>query len=40
MSVSDNSTVAVSRDQEGVYQLLDGYAYGVGDLVVNSYEKS
>ncbi|KAH7350292.1 hypothetical protein BKA66DRAFT_476504 [Pyrenochaeta sp. MPI-SDFR-AT-0127] len=40
MSVSDNSTVAVSRDHEGSYQLLDGYAYGVGDLAVNSYEKS
>ncbi|KAF1848203.1 uncharacterized protein K460DRAFT_279933 [Cucurbitaria berberidis CBS 394.84] len=40
MSVSDNSTLAVSRDNEGSYQLLDGYAYGVGDLAVNSYEKS
>ena len=40
MSVSDNSTLAVLRDNEGSYQLLDGYAYGVGDLPVNSYEKS
>ncbi|CAO2654526.1 Nn.00g112590.m01.CDS01 [Neocucurbitaria sp. VM-36] len=40
MSVSDISTLAVSRDNEGSYQLLDGYAYGVGDLAVNSYEKS
>lgn len=40
MSISDNSTVAPSRDNEGSYQLLDGYAYGVGDLAVNFYEKS
>ena len=40
MSVSDNSTVAPSRLTEGSYQLLDGYAYGVGDVAVNSYEKS
>ncbi|KAF1832411.1 hypothetical protein BDW02DRAFT_503088 [Decorospora gaudefroyi] len=36
MSISDNSTVAASRDHDG----MDGYAYGVGDLSVSPEERS
>jgi len=36
MSVSDNSTLDVSHESDG----MGGYAYGTGDMAVSSEEKS